>query len=382
VGRLGRRLLGQADAEQLVDFTDSVSGQKMSEAFSNLTTWLRNNPNSTSAPPSQAWFENVLYANGSGTTNTAYIANNCSPYPSRGDVADATQCMAYYNLLPANVGMAAQFSENTFFTDMGFSTYNGMLVTLHKNTSQGLQFDLNYTWSHSIDNVSLVANSYAYNGYGFICDVLRPRLCRGNSDFDVTHYLNGNFLYELPFGRGREFAANIPRWADEAIGGWSLSGLPIWHSGTPYMANSVAFLMSYSNEAPAILTGSTAPLKSHVTKKNGQVYAFKDYQTAYNQYTGPVGFQIGSRNNLRGPSYFNLDLGLGKTFPVYKSANLKFRADAFNVLNHANFEAPSFENNMSLVAAPDEFGVIPGTVIPNGSDQSARVLQGSLRLEF
>ena len=44
-------------------------------------------------------------------------------------------------------------------------------------------------------------------------------------------------------------------WADEAIGGWELSGLPIWHTGTPYMANSMAFLMSYSNEDPAILVG-------------------------------------------------------------------------------------------------------------------------------
>jgi hypothetical protein len=291
--------------------------------------------------------------------------------------------MSNAGLLPANVGMAAQFSENTFFTDMGFSAYNGLLVTMHKNTTHGLQFDLNYTWSHSIDNVSLIANSYAYNGYGFICDVLRPRLCRGNSDFDVTNYLNGNFLYQLPFGRGRDFAANVPRWADEAIGGWELSGLPSWHTGTPFMANSVAFLMSYSSEDPAILTGSLGPTKTHVTVQNGVVSTFKNPEQAFNQFTGPVGFQIGSRNNLRGPGFFDLDLGLGKTFPIYKEkVNLKFRADAFNALNHPNFQAPSFENNMSLVSAPSQFGVIPGTVIPNGSDQAARVLQGSLRLEF
>jgi len=97
----------------------------------------------------------------------------------------------------------------------------------------------------------------------------------------------------------------------------------------------------------------------------------------------PVGFEIGSRNNLRGPGFFDLDLGVGKTFPIYKEGvNLKFRVDAFNALNHPNFEAPSFQNNMSLVAAPNEFGVVPGTVVPNGSDESARVLQGSLRLEF
>ena len=383
-GRLGRRLLAQADAEQLLDFPDKASGQELSQAIANLTTWLRNNPSANPASaPAQPWFEHVLNKNPSGGTNTGFIAANLAPYPARGDVADTVELMSNAGLLPANVGMAAQFSENTFFTDKGFSSYNGLLTTLHKNSSHGLQFDLNYTWSHSIDNVSLIANSYAYNGYGFLCDITRPRICRADSDFDVTNYLNGNFLYQLPFGHGRDFLPTLPRWADEAIGGWELSGLPSWHTGTPYMANSVAFLMSYSNEDPAILTGGLGPMKSHVTVQNGQVYAFKNYQTAYNQYQGPTGFEMGSRNNLRGPHYFDLDLGLGKTFPIYKEGvNLKFRVDAFNALNHPNFQSPSFENNMSLVAAPNEFGVIPGTVVPNGSDQAARVLQGALRLEF
>ena len=192
-----------------------------------------------------------------------------------------------------------------------------------------------------------------------------------------------NFLYELPFGRGRDFGATISRWADELAGGWQLSGLPVWHTGTPFMANSVAFLMSYSNEDPAILIGSKGPLSTHVNVQNGQVTAFKNPQTAFNQYRAPVGFEIGSRNDLRGPGYFDLDLGVGKNFPIYaERVNLKFRVDAFNVLNHPNFQAPNFENNMSLVSSPSQFGVIPGTVIPTGSDQAARVLQGALRLEF
>jgi hypothetical protein len=254
---------------------------------------------------------------------------------------------------------------------------------LHKNPTQGLQFDLNYTFSHSIDNVSQIANSYAYTGYGFLCDVLRPRVCRASSDFDVTHYLNGNFLYQLPFGRGRQFGGNMPRLLDEAVGGWETSGLPSWHTGTPYMANSLAFLMGYSSEDPGILTGSKSALQSHVTVGGRELYAFKDYQKAYDQYRGPVGFEIGPRNNLRGAGYFNLDLGLGKTFPLYREGvSLKFRVDAFNALNHPNFESPSFQNNMSLVSNPNEFGVIPDTVTPISSDQAARVLQGALRLEF
>jgi hypothetical protein len=300
VNRLGRRLLGQADAEQLIDYPDKASGQLFSQAMANLTTWLRQNPNATTPPPSQPWFENVLNPNGTGVSNTAFIANNMAPYPARGDVADATELMSYYGLLPANVGMAAQYSENTFFTDGGFSDYNGLLTTIHKNLSHGLQFDLNYTWSHSIDNVSQKAASYAYNGYGFLCDVLRPRLCRANSDFDVTNYVNGNVLYQLPFGKGRDFAANIPWYVNEAIGGWELSAIPTWHTGEPYMANSVAFLMSYSNEDPALLTGPIGDMKAHVTVQNGQVYAFKNQAKAYSDYTAPVGFQFGERNNLAG----------------------------------------------------------------------------------
>ena len=149
------------------------------------------------------------------------------------------------------------------------------------------------------------------------------------------------------------------------------------------MANSIAFLMSYSNEDPAILTGSLGPLKTHVNVQNGQVTAFRNPELAFNQYRGPVGFEIGSRNNLSGPGYFGLDLGLGKSFPIVsEKVTLKFRTDAFNVLNHPNFQQPSFENNMDLTNSPSQFGVIPGTVIPTGSDGAARVLQGALRLEF
>jgi hypothetical protein len=382
VGRQGRRLLGQADAEQLLDFPDPKSGQTFSQAMAALTGWLRANPNSNSAPPAQPWFEDVLNQVGpqNGTTNTAYLASACAPYPAVGDFADSTQCMSNSanNMLPANVGMAAQFSENTFFTDMGFSGYNGLLTTLHKNASHGLQFDFNYTWSHSIDNVSLVANSYAFEGYGFICDVERPRICRGNSDFDVAQYISGNFLYQLPFGKGRDFGANMPFWLNEVAGGWELSGLPSVHTGEPFMANSYAFLMSYSNEDPAILIGSIGDMKSKVNVQGGTVVDFKNPEKAYNDYRGPLGFEMGPRNNLRGPGYFNLDMGLGKNFPLYRErVNLKFRTDAFNVLNHPSFSHPVFQNNMAVAySAPSQFGTVPGT------DSAARVLQGSLRLEF
>ena len=80
MGRLGRHLLAQADAEQLIDFPDKVSGQELSTAMANLTTWLRANPNAplTSVPP-QPFFEHVLYPNGTGISPTRPLLRKTWP---------------------------------------------------------------------------------------------------------------------------------------------------------------------------------------------------------------------------------------------------------------------------------------------------------------
>ena len=395
VGRLGRRLLAQADANQLVDFPDKISGQLMSAAFASITQQLRAGVNPLNVTP-QPWYENVLLP-GAGPVfgvpnNTALVAAFLSTLVQRGDFADTTQALAAVGtaggalsgpLLPPNVGMGSQFSENTFYTNKGFSSYNGLLTTLHKNLGYGLQFDLNYTWSHSIDNVSVIANAPAIGGYGFICDVQRTRECRGNSDFDVTHYFNGNFIYALPFGRGRSFAPTASRLLDEIIGGWEVSGLPNWHSGLAYFATGNAFVAGYANNAPSILTGPASDLRIHLNGGKGQpLLAYANPTQANLDFTGPVGFNIGARNNLRGPGYFNLDMGLGKTFRLSaERVQLKFRADAFNVFNHPNFDLPAHDITNS---GSNPFGVISSTVGSglNNGGPSARVLQLALRLEF
>ncbi|HET6180925.1 MAG TPA: hypothetical protein VFE61_28660, partial [Candidatus Sulfotelmatobacter sp.] len=385
VGRLGRRLLAQADANQLIEFKDptpGAGGQLMSTAFANASQFLRAGGDPTNAP-AQPWFENVVLPGLYNffpplPNNTSVVTALLEPLVLRGDFADTIQQLS--GVLPPNVGMGAQFSENTFYTNKGSSSYNGLLVTLHKNFGSGLQFDLNYTWSHSIDNTSLIANAAAFAGTGFICDIVRPRECRGSSDFDVTQYLNGNFIYDLPFGRGKAFGSSAPRWLDEIVGGWTVSGLPSWHTGVAYNATGNAFVAGYANNAPSILTGSLADLDVHLNGGKGQsLNAFKDPGKAFNDFTGPVGFTIGTRNNLRAPGYFDIDLGLGKTFPIYGDrVVMKFRADAFNAFNHPNFDKP----NVDITS--NQFGVISNTVgtgINNGTSP-ARVLQLALRLEF
>lgn len=393
VGRLGRRLLAQADASQLIDFPSG--GQMMSQAVGNIEKEVRAGADPSNLP-AEPWFESALpatvrTADSSHTAfpnNTSYVAYENSSLVQKGDFADLIQGLSP-NLQP-NVGMAAQFGENTIYTNKGFSSYDGLLVTLQKNLSRGLQFDFNYTWSHSIDNVSLIANGIAAGGYGFVCDAVHPRECRGNSDFDTTHYITSDFTYSLPFGRGRSFASHIPWALDEVIGGWNVSGIPSWHSGQVFSALSNAFVAGFSNDAPAIFNGDTYAVRRHVHKEaNGSLNVFADPAAAVAAFSGPVGLTIGSRNTLRGPQYFNIDAGLSKNFALDEARGLRlqFRADAFNVLNHPNFDDLDYGNYSTYtnITAPSNFGQLTnlssnGNPLANGGNP--RVLQLSGRIEF
>jgi hypothetical protein len=393
VGRLGRRLLAQTDANQIIDFPDTISGEMLSTAFASITTQTRQGVSAANLTV-QPWFEHVV-SPGLGvskgySSNTDFLAAVVGGLVRNGDFGDFVQAIS--NITPQNVGSATQFSENTFHGNKGFSDYNGLLLTLQKNLSHGLQYDINYTFSHSIDNISFFANSQGDTGIGgggLICDAVRPRECRASSDFDLRQILNVDSTYQLPIGKGRMFLATVPFWTNEIIGGWDISGVASWHTGFPWQTASNAFVASYSNDAPAILVGNKALAATHLTKlPGGGVSDFADANLASQQFTGPVGFQIGPRNGYRGPGYFNADLGLAKAFPVYaEKVSLKFRADAFNALNHPNFEIPS-ENVFNGLDEEDilqgpGFGKISYTVNPSGNlNNGARVLQLSLRLEF
>jgi hypothetical protein len=422
-GRLGRRLLAQADANQVLEFPDPVSGQLFSQAFAAITLQARAGvPASSLTGPgltAQPWFENVLPASTVATVNAPIIAANLlnpgNPSPlatnntqavamnsaysfvSNGDIGDFT-AFSLAPLSPLNVGSAAQFDENTFYTNKGFSTYHGLLLTLQKNRSHGVNYDFNYTFQHSIDNISFFANSQGdtgIGGTGLVCDVVRPRECRGNSDFDIKQVISADAAYELPFGKGKMFAGSAPHGVDEVIGGWSLSGVTSWHTGMAWGAISNAFVASFANDAPAILIGPGKNVATHLTKlPGGGVNLFANNLLAASSYEGPIGFAIGARNTLRGPGFFNADLGLGKNIPIVgEKFSAKFRADAFNVLNHPNFVIPAengfngydqFDFEDVNPAHPGKgFGQSSFTVSPTGNlNSGARVLELSLRLEF
>ena len=377
-GRLARRLLAQADASQVLNFVDTKSSQKLATAFGAMTTQLRNGVATTSVT-AQPWFENQLPA-GIGAAygynnNTQFLADNFTSLAQLGDIADFVNGLSEDGLINTNVGVGAQFALNPWVTNKGFSTYHGLLVTLDRNLAQGVKFTVNYTYSHSVDNTSAPANYIAANTLvNFVCDVTQPRACRGNSDFDVKHVLNSDFVVDLPIGKGKALLGNSSHLVNEIVGGWSISGTPQFRTGLALGTVANAFMASYNENAPGVFNGNHAAVAgTHPYKTANGIQMFADPTKAAAAFSGPVGLTFGSRNNLRGPVAFNMDAGLAKVFPIIGDrVKLKFRADFYNILNHPNFGLPIND----FTGSSGTFGAITAT------SNSARVGQFSLRLEF
>jgi hypothetical protein len=180
------------------------------------------------------------------------------------------------------------------------------------------------------------------------------------------------------------FLSSVPWYVNELIGGWEVSGITTGHSGASYSTVASAFVASYSNDAPAIFSGNKSAIQHGIHKTtSGSINLYANPAAAVAAFQGPIGFQIGSRNSLRGPRYFNQDLGLGKTFKLLPShdVNFKLRADAFNVLNHENFA------NIGTLSAYDDptqastFGNLTSSA-GDSTGSGYRILQVSGRIEF
>jgi hypothetical protein len=397
VGRFAHRLTGQSDSEQTVDFRDPTSGQFLSQAFANLTTQVRNqvpSPTTGYTVNPIPFFENQIpNATGLGFPSATYfVANYVEPYVVRGDVADSIQLLneyLYFDGIGLNpgVGLSPQFGTSLYITNKGYSNYNGLLATLHHKMTHGLEFDLNYTWSHALDNISAPANeAFGSNGAGGImCDAINISVCYGNSDFDIQQAITADWVYELPVGRGKAFGTAMPRWADEVVGGWAVSGLSSWRTGLAFQTVANAFPISFANNIPAIFDGDTSALKVdthyevNATSGNPTIQLFKSEAAAIGAFSGPLGLEAGSRNNLRGPHFSDFDMGLIKHFPITEKAHMEFRADAYNVFNHTNLELPGASGTADITS-PQSFGVISSDYGTNTG--GFRVLQLALRVDF
>jgi len=313
---------------------------------------------------------------------------------SYGGLNDDANTGSYFFKGPAGLlgTGSGQFLNNQAFSmygwsSVGSSSYHALQVNLRKQVSHGIQFDLNYTWSKSID-VTSAASRVGFSVYGYqnvglvgtrLANAFSPNLARAVSDFDTTHQFNLNWIAELPVGKGRALAGNANAWLDAIIGGWQTSGVARWTSGFPFSIDG-------GQRWPTdwFLTGlgqMTAKPRTGTYKRAGRVDLFADPQAAQQDFTLPLPGGVGSRNVLRGNGYADWDMSLYKSWkmPYRETHSVQFRWDVFNVPNLTRFNAQSVGSSAlltSLAQQSTNFGAYTSLLT------QPRVMQFALRYEF
>jgi Carboxypeptidase regulatory-like domain len=255
---------------------------------------------------------------------------------------------SYFPITGSNTFYNPQYSSLYAWRSMGFSHYHAFQFTLHKRMSQGFRFDFNYTFSRSIDLASDAERVGEWGGLGGnIINAWSPNQLKGVSDFDLTHQINANWTWQLPFGVGRPFANSVGRGMDALIGGWNISGITRWSTGFPVnVAHGFEWPTNWqlSGEANTLSRPSTqrgiVSCDPNSCSDNGNYNVFANRDTAINSFDYPFPGQSGDRNTIRGDGFFNADMSLTKTWkmPYNESHALMFRWDVFNVFNTKRFD--------------------------------------------
>jgi hypothetical protein len=275
-----------------------------------------------------------------------------------------------------------QFSSLYAWKSQGNSYYNGVQLSLRHAMTSGLQFDLNYVYSRSLDvgsNAERVNGFEATGGIAFNDQVINawdPRQWYAASDYDLTHQVNANWIYQLPVGHGRRFGSGMNKVLNGIIGGWGVSGIFRWTSGFPFSVfYGAGWSTNFELSGSSILNGTKPATGTFFDPTTGDPLIFRNPQSIVGDFRMTAPGESGQRNNFRGPGYFEIDSGVDKTWNIRESQNIQFSWEAFNVTNSVRFDAGNSLLNEDLVDITG-FGKYQSTLT------KPRVMQFSLRYNF
>jgi hypothetical protein len=244
------------------------------------------------------------------------------------------------------------WSDILMLKGAGDSTIHQLQLEAVKRYSSGLSFQIEYSWNRSLDNTPIVGGPQ--NPYNTAND-------RGNSDQVRRHIFTTAYTYELPFGPGKKYLTTGGA-AGKIIGGWAVSGITYLRTGQPF---SVGFSPSqpgwYAGRADVSRVGNLSRSERNITRW---------FDPA--GYSIPAAFSFGnsSRNHLFGPGDIVFDVSLLKDTTIVERLKAQFRAEFFNMPNHANFNNPGA--NISVA----------GSLGRITSAQDGRQIQFGLKLIF
>jgi len=246
---------------------------------------------------------------------------------------------------------------------VGNSNYNALWVTATKRFAKGLQFNTSYTFSKSIDY-----NSRNNQGVT-VQDSYNVRNDRGLSDFDARHRWVLSGVYNLPF-KGNRF-----------VEGWEVSTIVQMQSGNPMNFRTTNTALTGAATQRPNVTGEIPtgffPAPSGSAAQIGYIPNVGSYLLNPGNTFGNLG-----RNVVIGPGFTNVDFALVKNTKITERLTWQIRADAFDLLNHANFTQPSLNGAYPLVANTTVGVITGGTRFPAGDSGSSRQLQLAMKLIF
>jgi Carboxypeptidase regulatory-like domain/TonB dependent receptor len=296
-----------------------------------------------------------------------------------------------------------QYAAINMRGSLGSSSYNALNLKFQTQDLHhtGLSLISNYTWSHSLDDLSSTFGSDTQGGSGYIgslgyTDLLNPGLDWGSSDFNVGNRIVVSPIWETPWLKAEKGLMG------RALGGWTASGIITARTGTPFS------VFDYSN----VLVGYTAPRLTPATPITQTKVASSPQAVGPNKFVGltvplPASFaslnpELGisdlgpfpgnmtRRNTFAGPGAWNSDVAVSKRFAITERFGLEFRAEGFDVFNHHNFYVN--ETNLSYsgslakpVTAPLTVGMLKGglgSIALGGNHDERRFGQFALRATF
>jgi len=319
---------------------------------------------------------------GQVVADIAYVGNRGSHLQILADYNQASICTAALAANCPGSTLAARrpvptFGDIEIAENQGNSNYNSLQFKVEKRYSNGLYLLNAFTWGRAFDLSG--GHLETSNGDNSRVNFANPESDYGRSNYDQPLNNTTSILYDLPYGHGRHFGSAAPYAADMLLGGWQLtvinqmtSGLPtnLTYNNSTSNGTNVTDLYTYR---PDVVGNPIAPSSSRV-KTNTALTGYLVKATAHGQpgVAVPISgspFGNAQRNMVVGPAFFQTDLGLHKDFRLWSEASkLEFRAEAFNVLNKVNYQAP--DGNVSN----GTFGSITGAYPARQLQLAAKIL--------
>ncbi|MDE3104097.1 MAG: TonB-dependent receptor [Acidobacteriota bacterium] len=262
-------------------------------------------------------------------------------------------------------------------------SYNSLQTQLEGRLNHGLSYNVNYSWSRCMTNSQgFFGEGSQSSGPGaWWQNTYNPNGETGACYYNVKGDFTGYVIYELPFGRGKQFGKDMNRVADAVVGGWKVSAIPTFRGGFPLTLSSNddhSGTNSFQNRPNCV----APPRVLHKQPIGNGFFGYRWFDPS--SYTEPTAGTFGncSVSSVYGPGEQKIDASVAKTFSITDSQNVEFRAEFVNAFNHTILDAP---NNGGLTVTDPTTGAInpsTSTIGQVNTSEGARQIQLALKYNF